>query len=58
MHGVLKRLLHEPTVRLKTSAAAGNGYGYAEAIRELFALNAILTESLDEQLDYALTPDE
>jgi len=35
---LVNKLLHEPTVRLKAEAAAGNGTVYAEALRELFAL--------------------
>lgn len=38
-HRIVNRLLHEPTVRLKEQAANGNGYSYAHAIRELFALD-------------------
>jgi len=35
---IVNKMLHEPTVRLKTSAAEGNGVAYAHALRELFAL--------------------
>lgn len=38
VHRIVNKLLHEPTVRLKASAAEGNGIEYAEAIRELFDL--------------------
>ncbi len=38
-HRLVRKLLHEPTVRLKTEAANGNGIVYADAVRELFALN-------------------
>jgi len=38
-HRLVRKLLHEPTVRLKTEAANGNGIVYADALRELFALN-------------------
>lgn len=38
-HRLVNRLLHEPTSRLKMQANVGNGYGYAQAVRELFALN-------------------
>jgi hypothetical protein len=41
---VVNRLLHEPTTRLRMQAADGNGYGYAHAIRELFALEDIRIE--------------
>ncbi len=37
-HRLVNRLLHEPTSRLKMQANVGNGYGYAHAVRELFAL--------------------
>ncbi len=37
-HRIVNKVLHEPTVRLKAYAAGGNGYGYAHAMRELFAL--------------------
>ena len=39
VHRIVNKLLHEPTVRLKASAAEGNGVEYAQAIRDLFALN-------------------
>jgi glutamyl-tRNA reductase len=38
-HRLVNRLLHEPTYRLRIQASEGNGYGYAHAVRELFALN-------------------
>jgi glutamyl-tRNA reductase len=37
-HRIVGKLLHEPTVRLKNEAANGNGIVYADALRELFAL--------------------
>jgi glutamyl-tRNA reductase len=37
-HRIVGKLLHEPTVRLKAEAANGNGVAYADALRELFAL--------------------
>jgi glutamyl-tRNA reductase len=40
-HRLVNRLLHEPTSRLRTQAVEGNGYGYAHAVRELFALSAL-----------------
>ena len=40
-HRLINRLLHEPTTRLRMQAADGNGYGYAHAIRELFALEEL-----------------
>jgi glutamyl-tRNA reductase len=39
-HRIVSKLLHEPTVRLKSEAANGNGVFYSEALRELFALSA------------------
>jgi glutamyl-tRNA reductase len=36
--GLVNKLLHEPTVRLKQQAAQGNGYLYTEVVRELFGL--------------------
>jgi glutamyl-tRNA reductase len=39
VHRIVNKLLHEPTVRLKASAAEGNGVEYAQAIRELFDLD-------------------
>lgn len=38
VHQLVNRLLHEPTTRLRLQALEGNGYGYAYALRELFAL--------------------
>jgi glutamyl-tRNA reductase len=38
-HRLVNRLLHEPTLRLRLQATEGNGDSYAEAVRELFALN-------------------
>jgi glutamyl-tRNA reductase len=43
-HRLVNRLLHEPTTRLRMQAVDGNGYGYAHAIRELFALEDITLE--------------
>ncbi len=37
-HGLLNKLLHEPTVRLKHQAAQGDGQLYADTVRELFGL--------------------
>ena len=39
VHRVVEKLLHRPTVRVKTLAAAENGAAYAEALRELFDLD-------------------
>jgi glutamyl-tRNA reductase len=38
-HRVVNKILHEPSSRLKALAANGNGIVYADAIRELFALD-------------------
>jgi len=43
-HRLVNRLLHEPTTRLRMQAADGNGYGYAHAVRELFALHELTLE--------------
>jgi glutamyl-tRNA reductase len=37
-HRLVNKLLHEPTIRLKTHAVEGNGHGYAFAVSELFGL--------------------
>lgn len=37
-HGLVNKLLHEPTVRLKQHAAQGDGYVYTDVVRELFGL--------------------
>jgi glutamyl-tRNA reductase len=38
VHRIVNKMLHEPTVRLKASAAEGNGVEYAHVLRELFDL--------------------
>jgi glutamyl-tRNA reductase len=38
-HGVVKKLLHEPTVRLKDAATSARGELYADALGALFALD-------------------
>ncbi len=38
-HRIVRKMLHEPTVRLKAEAAHGNGIVYADALAELFALD-------------------
>ncbi len=38
-HRVVNKILHEPSSRLKNLAKNGNGIAYADAIRELFALD-------------------
>jgi glutamyl-tRNA reductase len=35
---IARRLLHEPTVRLREGAAASDGVAYAETVRDLFGL--------------------
>ena len=39
MHRVVDKLLHTPTVRVKQLAEGPTRGGYAEALRELFALD-------------------
>ncbi len=38
-HRLVNKILHEPTTRLKSHAVDGNGDYYAQAVRELFALD-------------------
>lgn len=38
---IVNKILHEPTVRLKASAAEGNGLEYAHLLRDLFGLDAV-----------------
>jgi glutamyl-tRNA reductase len=38
-HRIVRKLLHEPTVRLKARAEDGDGVLYREAVEELFALD-------------------
>jgi len=45
IYRIVNKVLHEPTVRLKASAAEGNGVAYAHAIRELFDLEVIPIET-------------
>jgi glutamyl-tRNA reductase len=49
-HRLVNKLLHEPTVRLKEHASTGDGYAYAHAVRELFALET-LRPPLHSRLD-------
>lgn len=52
---LVNRLLHEPTTRLRIQASEGNGYGYAHAVRELFALNNLdATECQQHEVDCGL----
>jgi glutamyl-tRNA reductase len=43
---VVDKLLHAPTVRVKELAEAPGGDSYADALRELFALNPLATEAV------------
>jgi glutamyl-tRNA reductase len=38
-HRIVKKLLHEPTVRMKAQAEDGDGVVYREALEALFALD-------------------
>jgi glutamyl-tRNA reductase len=37
---IVSRLLHEPTVRLKSITEGDSGYAYLQAVRELFGIDA------------------
>lgn len=37
-HGIVNKILHQPTIRLKEHANSRDGYHYIEAIRDLFGL--------------------
>jgi glutamyl-tRNA reductase len=39
VHRVVEKLLHNPTVRVKSLVAGGEGGDYARALRELFDLD-------------------
>jgi glutamyl-tRNA reductase len=39
VHRIVGKVLHEPTIRLKSEAANGNGVAYTDALRELFGLD-------------------
>jgi len=45
-HRIVNKLLHEPTVRLKSHAANGDGVAYAQAVLDLFALDGENPERL------------
>ena len=47
-HGIVNKLLHEPTVRLKEATTSARGELYADALGALFALDGV---ELDETLD-------
>ncbi len=46
-HRIVNKILHEPTTRLKTQAASGNGQHHAQVVRELFALEDKITKTND-----------
>lgn len=54
---IVNKMLHEPTVRLKQSAAEGNGVAYAHALRELFALDSAPTPAPNPQNGKVKEPD-
>jgi hypothetical protein len=37
---IVSRLLHEPTIRLKSVTEGDSGYAYLQAVRELFGIDA------------------
>lgn len=39
-HRLVNRLMHEPTLRLRSSALEGNGVNYADTVRDIFGLDA------------------
>jgi len=51
---IVSRLLHEPTLRMKRSAADEDAYVYVHAMRELFGLDAETTPA--EERDASVTP--
>ncbi|HEX5121353.1 MAG TPA: hypothetical protein VFW65_39715, partial [Pseudonocardiaceae bacterium] len=50
---VVDKLLHTPTVRVKQLASGPNGASYADALRELFALDPQVEFAADAQSDSA-----
>jgi glutamyl-tRNA reductase len=57
VHRIVNRFLHEPTVRLKASAAEGNGVEYAHTLRDLFALDAVARNAaLAAELEGPIVP--
>jgi glutamyl-tRNA reductase len=57
VHRIVNKFLHEPTVRLKASAAEGNGMEYAHTLRDLFALDAVAQNStLAEEPNIPVAP--
>lgn len=55
---VVDKLLHAPTVRVKQLASAPGGDSYAEALRELFELNAQAVEAVATAAEIPLTVTE
>jgi glutamyl-tRNA reductase len=47
-HAIVKRMLHEPTLRLKGAVAGDDSYVYVQALRELFGLEAGSAAALGE----------
>jgi glutamyl-tRNA reductase len=45
-HRIVNKILHEPTMRLKEQAVLGNGYYFADALAQLFDLEAMIPEVL------------
>lgn len=39
-HSLVNRLMHEPTLRLRSHAIEGNGVNYADTVRDMFGLEA------------------
>ena len=39
-HSLVNRLMHEPTLRLRSNAIEGNGVNYADTVRDIFGLEA------------------
>jgi glutamyl-tRNA reductase len=44
---IVRRLLHQPTMRLKASADDGGTYAYVQALRELFGLDTEKLSAFD-----------
>ncbi|HEX5121369.1 MAG TPA: glutamyl-tRNA reductase, partial [Pseudonocardiaceae bacterium] len=55
---VVDKLLHTPTVRVKQLASGPNGASYADALRELFALDPQAAALLSAPLANPGDPDE
>ena len=50
VHRIVNKFLHEPTTRLKASAAVGNGVEYADTLCDLFALDVSPNTPANEKL--------